>query len=370
VIKLNVSNFFGPIGLFSYFLNVIKSSRWTRVRPIFIRLELFRKFRYLTNEQVNWAKPIKPGFMAILILIATFMAACGGQAEPATLRMAVLPILDNLPMYVADEQGYFEEQNLTVEFIPVNSAAERDQVIQAGRADGMINEILSTLFYNREEPQITIVRYARVATPEFPQFRILAASGSGINSVEDIKEKEIGISEGTIIEYSTDRLLEAEGLSPDEIITVAVPGIPDRMALLGSGELPAANLPDPLSSLAMQGGATVVVDDSKYPLYGHSTISFRKELVDQNPEVIERFLIAVEQAVEDINADKEQFSGLLSERNLVPEPLLGSYTVPDFPTASVPPVSQWDDVLDWAQTKGYIEGDLEYSDSVDGSFLP
>lgn len=315
-------------------------------------------------------KTTRLGFIAIFIIIATFMAACGGDAEPATLRMAVLPILDNLPMYVADEQGYFEEQNLTIEFIPVNSAAERDQVIQAGRADGMINEILSTLFYNREQPQITIVRYARVATPEFPQFRILAASDSSINSVEDIKGKEIGISEGTIIEYSTDRLLQAEGLNLDEINTVAVPGIPDRMALLGSGELPAANLPDPLSSLAMQDGATVVVDDSKYPLYGHSTISFRNEFVVENPEVIERFLIAVEKAVEDVNADKDQFSNLLSDRNLVPEPLLGSYTVPDFPTASVPPESQWDDILDWAQTKGYIEEDLEYGDSVDDSFLP
>ncbi|KPK10150.1 MAG: hypothetical protein AMJ56_08855 [Anaerolineae bacterium SG8_19] len=310
------------------------------------------------------------GFMVILMLLVTLVVACGGQEEPDTVRMAVLPILDNLPMYVADEQGYFEEQNLTVEFIPVNSAAERDQVIQAGRADGMINEILSTLFYNREEPEIIIVRYARVPTPEYPQFRILAASGSGIESVEDIKGEEIGISEGTIIEYSTDRLLQAEGLSPDEINTVAVPGIPDRMALLGSGELPAANLPDPLAYLVMQGGATVVVDDSKYPEYGHSVISFRKELVDQNPDVIKRFLIAVEQAVEDINTNKEQFNTLLSDRNLVPEPLLGSYTVPDFPTASVPPISQWDDVLDWAQTKGYIEGDLEYGDSVDGSFLP
>lgn len=325
------------------------------------------KFKNFRPNFVN----LRPGFLlASLLLLVTLLIACGGGEEPATLRIAVLPILDNLPMYVADEQGYFEEQNLTVEFIPVNSAAERDQVIQAGRADGMINEILSTLFYNREGPEITIVRYARVATPEYPQFRILAASGSGIESVEDIKGKEIGISEGTIIEYSTDRLLQAEGLSLDEINTVAVPGIPDRMALLGSGELPAANLPDPLSSLAMQGGATVVVDDSKYPEYGHSAISFRKELVDQNPEIIRRFLIAVEQAVEDINADKDQFSSLLSDRNLVPEPLLGSYTVPDFPTASVPSISQWDDILDWAQTKGYIEGDLEYGDSVDDSFLP
>jgi NitT/TauT family transport system substrate-binding protein len=307
---------------------------------------------------------------AFLLLTTILLMGCGGEQEPTTLKMAVLPILDNLPMYVADEQGYFADENLTVEFIPVNSAAERDQVIQAGRADGMINEILSTLFYNKDEPEITIVRYARVATPEYPQFRILASADSGITSVQDIIGQDIGISEGTIIEYTTDRLLQAEGLSPDDISTVAVPGIPDRMALLNSSELPAANLPDPLASLAMQGGATVVIDDSSYPEYGHSVISFRNEVVDENPEAIESFLAAVEKAVTDINADKDQFSGLLADRNLVPQPLMGSYAVPDFPTASVPPTSQWDDVLDWALSKGYIEGDVEYGPSVDDSYLP
>lgn len=308
--------------------------------------------------------------LTLVILAALSLVACGGQEEPTNLRMAVLPILDTLPMYVADEQGYFADEDLTVEFIPVNSAAERDQVIQAGQADGMINEILSTLFYNRDEPQITIVRYARVATPEYPQFRVLASGNSGINSLEDLKGRDIGISEGTIIEYSTDRLLQAEGLSPEDISTVAVPGIPDRMALLNSGELPAANLPDPLATLAMQSGATVIVDDSSYPQYGHSVISFRTDVVEENPETIKRFLIAIEKAVEDINQDKEQFSGLLAERNLVPEPVRGSYSVPDFPTASVPPTSQWDDVLDWAQSKGYIEGSVEYEESVDDSYLP
>jgi NitT/TauT family transport system substrate-binding protein len=313
-------------------------------------------------------QPIRMGiffaFGALLLL------GCTSEQEPATLRIAVLPILDALPMYVAEEQGYFAEENLTVEFVPVFSAAERDQIIQAKQADGMINEILSTLFYNKDAPEITIVRYARVAYPDYPQFFILAAGDSGIETLEDLKGRDIGISEGTIIEYSVDRLLEAEGFQPDDISTIAVPRIPDRMALLTSGELPAANLPDPLASLAVQSGAKVLVDDSSHPEFGHSVISFRNEVVDNNPEAIERFLAALEKAVIDINADKEQFSGLLSERSLVPEPLLGSYTVPDFPEASVPPVSQWDDVLDWALTKGYIESELQYDDSIDDSFLP
>jgi NitT/TauT family transport system substrate-binding protein len=311
-----------------------------------------------------------PVILAGVIIGSLMLIGCGQKDEPATLRLALLPILDALPMYVAEEQGYFAEENITVEFIPVTSAAERDQIIQAGRADGMINEILSTLFYNVNEPQITMVRYARVATPDNPQFRILASADSGIDSLDALVGQPIGISEGTIIEYSTDRLLEAEGFGPDDISTIAVPRIPDRLALLNSGELAAANLPDPLASLAMQIGANVIVDDSSHPEYGHSVISFRNEIIDQNPDAVRRFLAAIEKAVNDINNDKEQFSDVLVERNLVPEPILGSYAVPDFPEASVPPTSQWDDVLDWAINKGYIETELNYDESIDDSYLP
>lgn len=327
-------------------------------------MNLLHKIKVFARPQLAWRHAM------VLFALALLLIGCGGQSEPTTIRMAVLPILDALPMYVAQEQGYFDDENVVVEFVPVTSAAERDQVIQAGQADGMINEVLSTLFYNSQQPEVSIVRYARVPTPEFPQFYVLASADSGITSVDELKGQDIGISEGTIIEYSTDRLLQAEGLSADEISTIAVPRIPDRMALLGSGELAAANLPDPLATLAMQGGAQVIVDDSKYPEYGHSVITFRNEFLNENEEAVRGFLAALERAVEDINNDKEQFSGLLSERGLVPEPLIGSYTIPDFPAASVPPISQWDDVLEWAMEKGYVDNDLVYEESVDDAYLP
>jgi NitT/TauT family transport system substrate-binding protein len=104
-------------------------------------------------------------------------------------------------MYVADQRAFCGER-VKVEFIPVQSAAERDQVMAAGQADGMINDLVSTLFYNKDDVQIQIVRFARTATPEFPQYRILAAKDSGIETVEDLKGVPIGISEGSVIAYT------------------------------------------------------------------------------------------------------------------------------------------------------------------------
>jgi NitT/TauT family transport system substrate-binding protein len=310
----------------------------------------------------------------VILLMMVFVGACSllGTPEPedVTLRIAVLPVLDTLPLYVAEEQGFFEQNGVRVEFIPVGSAPERDQIIAAGQADGMVNELVSTLFYNREEIQIQVVRFARTATSEYPVFRILAAANSGVTSVEGLTEIEIGISDGTVIEYLTDRLLLAEGISESEIQKISVPSIGDRLALLNSGELAAAMLPDPLASLAIQSGATVVIDDTKHPEFGYSVISFRKDALDSYPEAIRGFLKAVEQAVAEINQDTGRWDTLLTERNLVPVPLIGTYPVPIFPTAGVPSEAQFEDAVDWASGKNLIEGEFMYGDSVNASFLP
>jgi NitT/TauT family transport system substrate-binding protein len=307
----------------------------------------------------------------VILAAALVLAACApAPVERVTLRLGLLPIVDSLPMYVAQAQGLFEKEGVAVEFLPVASAAERDQLMQAGQIDGMINDLVSTMFYNKDGRQIVIVRFARTATPEFPTYRLLAGKDSGIVSASDLRNVPIGISEGTVIAYTTDRLLEAEGISPDEIETIAVPKIPDRLALLESGELKAANLPDPLASLAILSGATVILDDTAHPELGNSVIAFRAAVVQEHPEAIRSFLRAVEQGVTAIQADKTAWSSLMSENNLVPAPLLESYVVPDFPTASVPTESQFADALDWTHEKGLVSTDVSYADSVDDGFLP
>ncbi|MFN2302537.1 MAG: MetQ/NlpA family ABC transporter substrate-binding protein, partial [Anaerolineales bacterium] len=204
----------------------------------------------------------KNSFLILSILLTIVSGACSGSQQPQSLRIAVLPVLDVLPLYVAQAQGYFTDAGLEVELVPVNSAPERDQLMQAGQIDGMLNELESTILYNRDETRVQVIRFARIATSEYPLFRILSAPNSGIENVMGLREVPVAISDGTIIEYTTDRLLQNAGLTPDEIEKVSVPKIPDRMALLLSGEVKAANLPDPVASLALLNGCTLVIDDT------------------------------------------------------------------------------------------------------------
>jgi NitT/TauT family transport system substrate-binding protein len=286
------------------------------------------------------------------------------------LKIAVLPILDALPMYVAEAQGYFKDAGLKVEFMPVASAAERDQVMQAGQVDGMINDLTSTVLYNKDAQKIAVVRFARTASADKPQFSLLVSKDSGIATPDQLKGVEIGISQNTVIDYLTQRILENAGLTADEIKSINVPAIPDRLQLLNEGKLQAAVLPEPAATLAEQGGAIRVIDDSSLPSVGTSEISFSMNTLKSKPETVKKFLVAIEKATADVNNEPTKWDTLLSDKKLVPAPLIGKYALPKFPTASVPSEAQLKDVMAWMIAKGLIKQEVPYGQLVDSSYLP
>lgn len=305
-------------------------------------------------------------WIALAAICLPFIAGCAGQpaADTTPLKLALLPILDVMPVYVAQEAGYFEKQGLKVEFIPVGSAAERDQVVAAGQADGMVNDLLSVALYNRKETQVQVVRFARITAPGAPLYRILASTKSGFKTVKDLAGVPIGISQGSIIDYVTNQILIGEGLDDSKIQTQAVPKIPDRLALLASGQLQAATLPEPFSTVAEGQGAVVIVDDTRYPDIANSVVSFRKKTIDERPQAVQKFLAAFNQAVDELNAHPESWRKILKDYNLVPTNLVDSYPIPRFPASSLPTRQQFDAVVQWALSKGMLDQSVDFASSI------
>lgn len=309
---------------------------------------------------------------AVILLGALLLAGgCGSHPrEPQHLRVAVLPILDVLPLYVAESEGYFAEAGIQVELVPAASAAERDQLVQAGQVDGFVTDPVALALYNRDGLRVVAVRHAMLPTASMAQFRVLAAGSSGIAAPEGLRNIPIGVSEGTIIEYVTRKLLELEGLAPQEITVLGVPKIPDRMALLSAGDLQAATLPEPLASLAVQQGAVVVLSDSAHPQLSCSLFAFRAEVLEAQPETVRAFLRTVDRASTAINADKPRWEGLLEEKGLLPAPLVGSYTLPDYPGNSLLMAAQYADVIAWLQEGESLADTSPYEEAVRDEFLP
>jgi NitT/TauT family transport system substrate-binding protein len=312
------------------------------------------------------------GLVVILMCIGIWppAAGCGENVPLSTLKVALLPILDTFPYHVARQKGYFSALGLDAVAVPAGSGLERDQLMQAGAVDGMLNEMTSTASFNRERPQVVIVAAARKATAEYPLFRVLAAPGSGLRRPSDLVGVPIGVSRNTIIEYVTDRLLQASGIELSAITKKSVPVIPERYQLLLQGRLKAATLPDPLAKSALTAGAIDILDDTRFPVFSISVLTFSKTTLKNKPRAVKAFLAAWDRAAADINAAPENYRQLLLKSIRVPENIQRTYSIPPFARGEVPSRNQWDDMMAWMVAKALLPTPLPYASSISTAYLP
>lgn len=308
-------------------------------------------------------------FIACLCFLAVLLPGNGFGSDKNVLRMALLPIPDVLPIYVAMEKGYFREAQIEVEPLPVGSAVERDQLMQAERIDGMINEISGAASFNREKVQVKIVSLARAPMGEAPLFRVLAAPKSKMQSVAELAEVPIGVSVNTVIEYITTRLLEAGGVSPEAISYKSVPVLPERLQLLLAGQLQAVTLPDPLGAAAIKAGAVELVNDTTLPDISASVITFSTAALSEKKTTVKKFMAAWDKAVTDLNERPEEYRELMLKNIRVPKNIRQDFQIPPLPRKAVPTKAQWDDVMVWMVGKKLLPAPLQYDESVTAEFL-
>jgi NitT/TauT family transport system substrate-binding protein len=313
-----------------------------------------------------------PGVVCILSMLMLALTACvpGVGPEDTHLKVALIPVLDVLPVFVAEQNGYFKEQGITVEGVPVKSPQERDVLMQTGQVDGVLTDLPSTALLNKDGQKVKAIYTARRPYPNAPLFRILASPKSNIQSPADVKGVPVAVSQNTTIEYITDRLLAASGLAPSDIQVQEVTAIPMRFEQLMNGNLQVATLPDPMAQGALAGGARLVVDDTKFPNLSQSVLTFRNESLRAKPNTVKKFLMAWEKAVEELNAHPDKYKDLMIDKGRVPESIKGTYKMPPFPPSGIPSAAETDDVVKWMREKGLISRDMPYQEWVDPAYLP
>jgi len=306
-----------------------------------------------------------------VVLLAIFFAGCvPARPEEPKLKLALIPVLDTIPIFIAQQNGYFAEQGITVETIPVKSPQERDVLVTTGQVDGVLTDLQSVGLLNKDAAKLKAVYTSRRPFPNAPMFRILAGPKTAINAPADLKGVPIGISANTIMDYLADRMLASEGLKPDEIAKIEIGQIPVRFEQLMNGNIQAAALPDPLAQGAIAGGAKLIVDDAAYPDLSQSVLAFATGALTAKQSTVRKFLVAWEKAVNELNAHPEKYQGVLIEQGRVPASIQDSYAMPPFPGRGVPSEGEVKDVVAWLMAKALVGRDIPYSDVVDASFLP
>ena len=319
------------------------------------------------------------GLLWLLLCFGATLRAQENEALPV-LRVGVLPVLNTLPIHVAQARGYFEDAGVKVELFPVGSAADLRLALYSDALDGIQADLVTALVMNSGGVSLRVVRHNEMK--KIPFSALVASPWSDIDSAEELVGARIGISQNTVIHYLTDQMLTSTAIDSNLVVYEDVENVLSRLYILVRGRLDAATLPQPHIKMAIDAGGRVLIDDSVLD-YVPEAVSFRADVLAETPAAVRAFLLAYEQgvnAINDMNGSSTAFQEALyqdeSTRYLLstqmPPELFFSLavSVPKFFSARVPSEEEYDSVHDWALENGIIEETLSYEDVVDGTYLP
>jgi len=307
--------------------------------------------------------------ITVLLILAATVAVFPGSTEAADkVAFGVLPVMQALPLFVAQEKGLFAEEGVEVELIPFRSGLEKDAAMAAGQTQGYFGDMLTSMILGANLMPVRMVATIFNTTGDQRMFAILAAPGMGKPSLSDLARKGIAGSSNTVIEYVTTKLLESETPGA-KLKMIETKNILARMPMLLQGQVPGAVLPEPLVTLVEGKGATVVADDRGLGITP-TTLLFTKDFIDRNTDAVRSFLRAVSRASALINQDQEMARPIMIKYARIPEPLQQSIAIPVFIPPAVPEKELVMDVYNWLNNKGVLKNELTFDEMVRGDLLP
>ncbi len=307
--------------------------------------------------------------MIKFLLLAVFILSALPTLASEPLKIGLLPIEDSVPFYIAEKEKLYARENLQVELIPFQSALERDSALAAGAIDGAIDDPIGAILFDKGQGRLKITSICLGEKPAEGVFAILAAPGSDLMSVNDLKGVEIAVSNSTIIEYVTDRILIQQGFKTGEIKKLEVVKMPIRMQMLLSNAVKAATLPEPLTSIAVGKGARVLVSDAtSAESLSQTIIVFRSEVLKEHKTEIAAFFRAYTGAVQAINSDPEKFRALFVDKSRIPPFLAKTYPIPVFPLPAPFSPALYEPVMTWLTAKQLV-ANIPYTTMVAIDFM-
>jgi ABC-type nitrate/sulfonate/bicarbonate transport system substrate-binding protein len=231
---------------------------------------------------------------ALIGMAATVSLASGAMAQsspPAMVRLGIAyPEPEVLPFFVAQEKGFFREENIASEMISLNSGDKIAFALLGGSVELAIytpDWIVRAIEKGGGDLKIVL------GGSNVPQYSLLVPNE--IQSYADLKGKRFAVSTIKASDtYLLKRMLAANGLKDTDTILIQAGSSPERAAALRNGSVSGTLMIPPLDQ--------IVVDDGRFKRldYSAKTISrftwkaqaTRQEWAKANRAVLVRYMRA------------------------------------------------------------------------------
>lgn len=265
----------------------------------------------------------------LLMLLMLTAAACGGDdggggggdggtAAPTTIRFQAswIPDCQFAGYLMANEQGFFADENLEVEILPGGPNVNPIQQVVSGAADITVNKVVA-LYAARDQglPVKAIAQFDRVSS-----FPLVARKDSGIATPEDMRGKDVGIwYDGD--EYEVLALLEQAGLDPQTDLNLFEQGFTMDPFLAGEYDVAMVTSYNELNVLRLEGlnpdTELNVIDPSAYGIsIPHGSVIANEAWLEENRDAAVGFVRATITGWEYAFANPEETASVCAEESL------------------------------------------------------
>lgn len=307
--------------------------------------------RVLTLRRALW--------VLLLVLIAGGLyLGLGSKTAPlapvSTVTIAVPIQIGTAPTLVAAAHGLFAKTGVEVISQPFELGKDALQSLLKGHADLALVADTPLLFALLNGEDISILAVTSQAR------RALAVVGRkdrGIQRLQDLKGKSVGVTSGTNMTYFLDAMLQTYGIPSASVRLVDLDTSGVVKALM-AGDIDAATLYQPfIGTVQKQMGDQVNV------FYGDDVYSYRVFLVgktsyvDSHPQEIRRILTALKAANQAIRADPAKARQTLAKAMQVDDGTLVHIFDTDTFTLSLDQAMllALDDQTRWAMQRGLVK---------------
>jgi len=240
-------------------------------------------------------KRIKLAVVVALLLVGSMLSATGQLADRLTVVLDFFTNPSQLPLFVAQAEGFFEDAGLIVEIQEPTDPSDPPQLAAANRADLALSTSFDLVILRANGLPLTAVG----SLIQSPLGGLMSLKSSGIETLADLTGKRIGFALEPEEPALWRAMLASAGVGSDEfeLINVGFDAIP---ALLG-GQVDAVGVFrnfEPIL-LALDDIETLFFpfEDHGVPSSWQLVFAASESTLAAKPEAIRRFLSAVQRAV-------------------------------------------------------------------------
>jgi NitT/TauT family transport system substrate-binding protein len=258
----------------------------------------------------------------------------GEAAEQTTLRVGVIPIADVAPLYLGIKQGLFEDQQLKIEPQLAEGGAAITPAVLSGDFQIGFSNTVSLLIAASKDLPVTIISQGVLGgkTKDEAWADLLVLKDGPIKEPKDIEGKTIAVNTlSNICEVTIKASLTDMGVDVDTLKFTEVP-FPDMNAALEAKRVDGACVVEPFVSQGLAGKAKGI--DPFYvntaPDLTVATYFTSKQYAEENPDVVKRFVTAMEQSLDYAQNNPDAVRDILSEYTQIPPEVAANIKLPQW----------------------------------------